>query len=301
MAGGVTPLAGGAAHVAGGRGFLGAAVVPALRSAGLTVSASGREGLPLPDERANVETLIWCAGGREGAPAALWQVHVEAACAAVSECPALRAVIYVSSGEVYGAQPVPYLEDAPRLGVSHYALSKIRGEDAISALCWHRGLDLTIVRPSLVYGPEQAAAMLLPSAIRAFLDGKPFPATAGEQTRDWIFVEDVAQAIATIATMAIRQPSPRCQLYNLSSERERTVRGALALAAALVDDRAPSLIRWGALPYREHETMRYALSSVRARRELDWAPRISFEDGLAACIAATRSAHRGLAPEVSIG
>lgn len=267
----------------------------ALRRAGLRVSVSGREGMPpSTDEKLEpIETLIWCAGGREGAPAALWQVHVEAACAAVRGCPALRQLIYVSSGEVYGAQAVPYREDAPRLGTSHYALAKIRGEDAVSALCAQREIALTIVRPSLIYGPGQAPAMLLPSAIRAFLDEQPFPATAGEQTRDWIFVEDVAEAIATIAiaaTAAARRAPPRCDHYNLSSERERTVRSALTLAAALVDDRAPSSIQWGALPYRADETMRYALSSARARRELAWAPRTSFEDGLAACIAAARAA-----------
>lgn len=289
MAGGVTALGGSAAHVAGGRGFLGAAVVRALRKAGVRVTVSGREGMPRAGEAsAEIETLIWCAGGREGAPAELWQVHVEAACAAVSGFPELRQLIYVSSGEVYGAQAVPYDEELPRLGTSHYALAKIRGEDAMSALCWQRDVALAIVRPSLIYGPEQAPAMLLPSAIRAFLDGKPFPATAGQQTRDWIFVEDVAEAIAMIATATARHSPQRCALYNLSSEHERTVRSALTLAAALVDDRAPSSIQWGALPYREHETMRYALSSARARRELAWAPRTSFEDGLAACIAAAR-------------
>lgn len=284
MAGGLAPAGSGAAHVAGGRGFLGKAIARALERAGWRVSVSGREGAAAADE----EVLLWCAGGRggrEGAPAALWHVHVEAACAAVSARPALRQLVYVSSGEVYGEQAAPFGEEAPLLGKSPYALAKIRGEDALSALCWQRDVALTIVRPSLIYGPEQAPAMLLPAAIRALLDGEPFATTAGEQTRDWIFVDDVAAAVAAICA---RPPAQLRGVYNLSSGQERSVRSALTAAAALVGGRAPALLQWGALPYREHETMRYALASARARQDLAWAPRTSFEEGLAVSVAAAR-------------
>jgi nucleoside-diphosphate-sugar epimerase len=290
VAGGVTSLAGGAAHVAGGRGFLGAAVVRALRLAGRRVSVSGREGMPprtADEASAEVETLIWCAGGREGAPAALWQVHVEAACAAVSGCPALRALIYVSSGEVYGAQAVPYLEEAPRLGVSHYALAKIRGEDALSALCSQRGIDLTIVRPSVIYGPAQLPPQLFPSAIERLLRGEALPVTSGEQTRDWIFVDDVAAAIAAVVHRRATGT------FNVASDREVSVRHALTLLAEQLGGGAPAHIQWGALPYREHETMRYALDAARARAQLDWAPRVSLEEGMAVCVRAARSAAPG--------
>lgn len=299
MAGGLAsaPRPRGAAHVVGGRGFLGSAIVRALARAGWRVSASGREGTASDEGTASPdETLIWCAGergGREGAPEALWHVHVEAACAAVSQRPALRALIYVSSGEVYGEQAVPFAEDAPLLGQSAYALAKRRGEDALTALCWQRGLALTIVRPSLIYGPAQAPAMLLPAALRALVAGAPFPTTAGAQTRDWIFVDDVAAAIAQIAARIAEPPAPEqggLRIYNLASERERTVRSALTLAASLVGPGAVERIQWGALPYRPHETMRYVLSAARARRELDWAPRTSFEAGLAACVLAARRA-----------
>lgn len=295
MAGGLAsaPCPRGAAHVAGGRGFLGSAVVRALTSGGWRVSASGRQGAATAEDSAAAdETLIWCAGergGREGAPEALWHVHVEAACAAVSQRPALRALIYVSSGEVYGEQAVPFEEDAPLLGQSAYAMAKRGGEDALSALCWQRGLALTIVRPSLIYGPAQAPTMLLPAALRALVDGASFPTTAGAQTRDWIFVDDVAAAIAQLA--ALPCPERRgLRIYNLSSERERTVRSALSLAASLVGPGAAERLQWGALPYREHETMRYVLSAARARRELAWAPSTSFEAGLAACVQAARRA-----------
>lgn len=69
---------------------------------------------------------------------------------------------------------------------------------------------------------------------------------------------------------------------------ERSVRSALTLAAKLVGAPAEERIQWGARAYREHETMRYALSAERARRDLAWAPRTSFEDGLALCIEAAR-------------
>jgi nucleoside-diphosphate-sugar epimerase len=268
-------------HVAGGRGFLGAAVVRALQRAGVGVSASGREGIA-PDERPRITTLVWCAGSRAAELAALWGDHVEAPAAAMSALPALRAVIYTSSAEVYGTQPVPYPETAPRLGASAYARAKIYGEDTLTALCWPRGITLAIARPSVIYGPGQPPAMLLAQALAHLLRGEPLLVTAGAQTRDWLFVDDAAAALAALAVQRGHG------VYNLGSGHERSVRGVLEQLAALVDADAAALIRWGALPYRDDETMRYALAIERARAELGWSPATTLEAGLAACVQAAR-------------
>jgi nucleoside-diphosphate-sugar epimerase len=206
------------AHVAGGHGFIGSAVVRALLPHGHVVTRSGREPIPM-DTRAQAHTLVWCAGAGRDEPQGLWPVHVEAACATVDSLPRLRAVVYVSSGEVYGVQPVPFTEASPRLGASPYAKAKMQGEDAVSALCWQRGLALAILRPAVVYGPGQAAtSMLIPTLIAQLMQQQRVQVTAGEQTRDWVFVDDVAAAIATVVA------GEREGVYNLGSGTELSVR-----------------------------------------------------------------------------
>lgn len=283
----VPPVAGGLAdghvHVAGGRGFLGTAVATALRRGGATVSVSGREGIA-DEDRPRITTLVWCAGNRDAELAALWRAHVAAPVAAVGELPALRAVVYVSSAEVYGVQPVPYPERAPRLGRSAYARAKLFGEDALAALCGQRDLALAIARPGVIYGPGQPPSLLIPEAIDHLLRGQPLATTGGAQTRDWIFIDDAAAAIAAMALRNARGS------FNVGSGEERSVRALLEQLAALVGAEAAALVQWGARPYRDGETLRYALAIEQARAELGWAPTTTLEAGLAACVQAARAA-----------
>jgi nucleoside-diphosphate-sugar epimerase len=272
-------------QVAGGRGFIGAAVAAALRRAGVDVEVSGREPALVPAAhrpRRPIETLIWCAGGR-GDLAAMTEAHVEAPLRAVRINPGLRSVVYLSSGEVYGSQAVPFRETAPRLGKGDYARSKISGENALAALCAERRLALTILRPAVVYGPGQAGTMLIPSAITHLCEGRPLALTAGEQTRDWVHVDDVAAAVA--ATVARHGAG----IYNLGSGREVTVRAAMEPLAEAVGPHARALLRWGELPYRAEEQMRYALDADLAEEALRWRPRIGFAEGVAECVRAFRA------------
>jgi nucleoside-diphosphate-sugar epimerase len=273
---------------------VGRAVMRALRRDGLAATASGQPAAGellsaalLADDAA--DTLVWCAGGRGEDARAMWRAHVESAGAAVGALPALRSVVYVSSGEIYGAQTPPFVEKAARLGTSAYARAKMRGEDAMAALCWPRGLALAIVRPAVVYGPGQAAGMLVPSAIARLRGGQELAVTAGAQTRDWIFVDDVAAGIAAAVTRRAEG------VFNLGSGREVTVREMISTIAAAVGGDAAARVRWGALPYRDGEPMRYALCERRARAQLGVGAEVSLADGLAACVAAAEAAEAGTA------
>lgn len=263
-----------AVQVVGGRGFVGAAVVRALHGEGATVTVSGREPGSL-DPAAQI--LVWSAGSRAGEADELEEAHVHAPLAALAALPRVEAVVYLSSGEVYGAQAPPFDEAAPRLGTSAYARAKIRGEDAVERACADRGVRAVIVRPSVVYGPRQRPRQLLPHALEALRAGRPVALTAGEQTRDWIYVDDAARAVAALAL------GDHAGAFNVGSGQERTVRAALLELAQLLA--APAeLLRFGALPYRPDEPMRYALSCERLRNEVGFRPRVPWRDGLARCL-----------------
>jgi nucleoside-diphosphate-sugar epimerase len=276
-------------HVVGGRGFVGRAVVRALRGSGAAVRVSGRPaaGALLSDELLgdeDAEVLMWCAGQRSEDVAGMQRAHVEAACAAMGAMAKVRAVVYVSSGEIYGGQEVPFEESAARLGASVYARAKIRGEDALAAMCWRRGVALAIARPAVVYGPGQPEGMLVPSAVGQLVRGEGLEVTSGEQTRDWVYVDDVAAALAALARR-------KCEgIYNVSSEQEVSVRAMVAQIAAAVGGDAAARVRWGARAQRAGEVARYALSATRARAELGWRATTTLETGLEACVLAARGA-----------
>jgi nucleoside-diphosphate-sugar epimerase len=223
----------------GGKGFIATAAAHALTAAGWEVRLFGREGPPQDGD-----LLVWAAGGRAGD---LEEDHVHAAVRAARR---VRQVVYLSSGEVYGAQPPPFTEDLPLLGDSPYARAKIAGEQALPGAA--------ILRPAVVYGPGQQGEQLIPAMLRARAERKAFRMTRGEQTRDFVHVDDVAAAVVLVAG--------RAGVYNCGTGVEtRVIEVARAVLPA-------ELIDAGALPYRPNEQMRYALDASRLAA-LGWRPR----------------------------
>lgn len=267
--------------VAGGVGFIGRSIVSCLRASGHNVQPAGRADTHALLAR-GADVLVWSAGNRHPALELCMKEHCHGPVAALRAVPGLRTMIYLSSGEVYGSQEVPFVEGMERRGSSAYARAKMAGEDALAQACGERGVTLCVLRPSVVYGPEQSGAMFVPSVIRALVSGQRVPMTAGEQTRDFVHVEDVAAA-ASACVLARASGT-----WNVSSGEERRLLDVAHLIAAQVDPGAASLLGIGELPYREGEQMRYVLNCTRAREELGWQARVGLHAGIAECVARAR-------------
>lgn len=269
--------------LAGAGGFIGRRLAPALGADGHDVVGFGREGLT-PGQ--TLDALVWAAGGRRGSAAELEAVHAHApleALAALAHAPAR--VVYLSSGEVYGVQPVPFREDAPARGESPYARAKLSGERMLTEACGNAGTALFVLRPAVVYGPGQHGSMLIPSLIHALGSGQPLDLTPGAQTRDFLHVNDLVRLVARCL-----EPDAAPGVYNAGTGVETSV---LALAQRLAHLGGPDrerLLRPGALPYRNGEQMRYALDPTRALERLGFRTEVDLAAGLAKLVASTPTA-----------
>jgi nucleoside-diphosphate-sugar epimerase len=256
--------------VAGGQGFIGARVVQEL---GADALAFGREGAP----GVAFDAMVWAAGRRSNDTAELEAAHVAAPLAALARVRAGGRFVYLGSGEVYGPAQVPFRETQAPDPRSGYALAKLRGENALASAAAAADVTLIVLRLAVVYGPGQAGTMLLPSLLAALRAGRRVPMTRGEQTRDFVHVDDVAAAVrAALAEGA------HGGLYNVGSGAEtRVADAALALARLVGGEAAVALVGLGELPYREGEQMRYLLDGGRARAALGFVPHVALADGLA--------------------
>jgi dTDP-glucose 4,6-dehydratase len=193
--------------------------------------------------------------------------------------------VQVSTDEVYGELPWRdptkdgemgdrFTERTPLAPRSPYSASKAAADLLCQAYHHTHGLDVVITRCSNNYGPYQFPEKLIPLMLTRALEGRPLPVYGdGLHVRDWIYVED--HCLGLLAALDRGRPGAT---YNFGGDAERTnlhvVRSILRLL-----DRDEDLIRH--VPDRPGHDRRYAVDSSLARSELDWAPKMSFEAGLA--------------------
>jgi dTDP-glucose 4,6-dehydratase len=192
---------------------------------------------------------------------------------------------HVSTDEVYGdlgRDDPPFTEDTPYNPSSPYAASKAAADHLVRA--WHRthGLPVLLSHCSNNYGPYQFPEKLIPLMICNALEGKPLPVYGdGENVREWLHVDDHARALRRV----LEAGTPG-RTYNIGGEASYTNLEIVKAICAILDQIAPrvggahaELVRFVA--DRPGHDRRYAVDDTRARAELGWQPRETFDAGLA--------------------
>jgi nucleoside-diphosphate-sugar epimerase len=192
-------------------------------------------------------------------------------------------VVFVSTGRVYDhALPIPFDETATRnLYWGEYARNKIAGEDAVLRRHRERGLPVSIVRPTHVFGPlntRNNETFFFDRLVR----GRPIVVPSpGGWLRQFGHVEDLADAIAAI----LGNPAASGQSYNITGEEAISQVGFVELIAevlgrplTLVTAPAGAKVPFGQnLVYDCHAVY----TTTKARRELGLRPRYTLASGLA--------------------
>lgn len=193
-----------------------------------------------------------------------------------------RTLVHVSSSEAYGtAQVVPMDEGHPLRPLTPYAASKAAADHIVLAYRATFGLDLAVVRPFNTYGPRQnigSYAGVVPIFIENALRGRPLVVYGdGDQTRDFIFVRDTAEAIFH----AYEREETRGLVVNVASGEATTVNG---LARAILTATGADVpIQHG--PPRPADVRRHRGDTALARRLLSFAPHTDLSSGLSETVA----------------
>jgi dTDP-glucose 4,6-dehydratase len=192
--------------------------------------------------------------------------------------------VHVSTDEVFGSLGAEgrFTEETPYRPSSPYSASKA-GADHLARAWFHTyGLPVVTTNSSNNYGPYQFPEKLIPLMIQTALAGKPLPVYGrGENVRDWLYVDDHADALV----LALERARPG-DTYNVGGGSERRNVDVVRAICALVDELAPddrigsraSLVRFVA--DRPGHDLRYAIDGTKIERELGWRPRETFESGL---------------------
>ena len=207
-----------------------------------------------------------------------------------------RFVLIGTSGE-YGPG-VGHREDGPIRPNSEYGATRAAATIVARAFAARHGLDVVVVRPFAVFGPFEPAYRLVPQVIHGALRGVPIRISTGDQTRDYVYLDDVIDGIACACTVA----GATNGTFNLCTGVETSVRDAALLAASLVSAEAAGRIETGAVAPIPGEMGRTSGDPSRARHRLGWQPRHDLASGLTRTVAWFRDvgsrmpAYRAAAP-----
>ena len=193
---------------------------------------------------------------------------------------------HISTDEVFGSlgPSGKFTEDTPYDPRSPYSASKAASDHLVRA--WHEtyGLPVVLTNCSNNYGPYHFPEKLIPVVILKALSGAPIPIYGtGDNIRDWLYVEDHAEALLTVV-----QRGQLGRSYNIGGENEATNLQLVQKICAILDERRP-----GNKPYAEQITyvadrpghdQRYAIDPARIRDELGWRPSVTLDQGLARTI-----------------
>ncbi|MEM9232267.1 MAG: dTDP-glucose 4,6-dehydratase [Pseudomonadota bacterium] len=189
---------------------------------------------------------------------------------------------HVSTDEVYGSLgPTGFFTEEtaydPR---SPYSASKAASDHLVRAWAETYGLPVVVTNCSNNYGPYQFPEKLIPVVILKALARQPIPVYGrGDNVRDWLYVEDHADALLTVLDRGVLG-----RTYNIGGENEMQNIEIVRTICAILDRLRP-----GGPPYADQITfvsdrpghdMRYAIDPDRIRTELGWRPSVTLEEGL---------------------
>ncbi|GAB4274796.1 MAG: dTDP-glucose 4,6-dehydratase [Pararhodobacter sp.] len=192
---------------------------------------------------------------------------------------------HVSTDEVFGSLPpdpaVKFSEATPYDPRSPYSASKAASDHLVRA--WHHtyGLPVVLSNCSNNYGPYHFPEKLIPVTILSALAGKALPIYGdGSNIRDWLYVEDHADAL-----LLVLEKGQIGRSYNIGGENERSNLELVKTLCAILDRKRPRAQGSYAdqitfVADRPGHDARYAIDPTRIRTELGWRPSMTVEEGL---------------------
>ncbi|ABI93428.1 dTDP-glucose 4,6-dehydratase (plasmid) [Roseobacter denitrificans] len=201
---------------------------------------------------------------------------------------------HISTDEVFGSLGATgqFTETTPYDPRSPYSASKAASDHLVRAWAETYGLPIVMTNCSNNYGPYHFPEKLIPVVILNALAGKDIPVYGvGENVRDWLYVEDHADALLTVLAKGAVGRS-----YNIGGENEAKNIDIVRMICAILDTKKPKTTPSGSaaaghdkpsyadqitfVTDRPGHDLRYAIDPTRIATELGWRPSVTLEEGL---------------------
>ena len=186
-----------------------------------------------------------------------------------------KSFINIGTCGEYSGKSVPFLESNREAPISPYLLSKVFSTHLSSYLGKMENFPIITLRPFLTYGPRQINGQFIPFLISNLIEGKKVKVTKMEQTKEFVYVDDVIEALIMVPFKEI----PYGEIINIGPGKETKIREVAEIICESIGRDFNEYIEMS-LPHREGEAMHFYGSNEKAKNLLGWEPKISVEDGL---------------------
>ena len=182
--------------------------------------------------------------------------------------------IFTSSSEIYGNNESPFHENQLPKPVSPYSLSKVNAEMLIQTYCLNNNKKFTNLRIFNFYGENMPEDFFIPQMINSLKREEDFLMTKGEQTRDFLYVDDVVEALLLTA----KNTNSYNETMNVCSGKGTK----LSELATEVNEKmnAKAKIIFGAIPYRDNEVWEMIGDNSKIKQKLGFEPQVNLENGI---------------------
>ncbi len=189
----------------------------------------------------------------------------------ISSC---QSIIVAGTSEEYGNNQVPFKEYYKEDPISPYSFSKVCASYLSKMLFNVYKLPIITLRPTLAYGPGQKETMFIPTLIKTLLRNERFIMTPGEQTRDFLFIDDLVNAYIHAGV----SEGHFGEIFNIGSGKAYKIKDIAYRIASFLDKQ--NFLKIGAKDYRKSEIMSYFVDISKANNYLNWTPKIEIDEGL---------------------
>ena len=185
----------------------------------------------------------------------------------------LKGFVQIGSSDEYGANIAPQKENQREMPMSPYSIAKTSATHFLQMLYRTERFPVVILRLFLVYGPGQDCGRFLPQIIKGCFSGKEFETSAGEQLRDFCYIDDITDGILR----TIKSDNINGEIINLASGDPISIRTVIEKVKTYIGKGNP---KFGKIAYRAGENMSLYADTSKAKQLLGWRSKTAIDDGI---------------------
>ncbi len=190
------------------------------------------------------------------------------------------AFVQMGSCIEYGNSKSPQKENIkcnPKLIKSTYGKAKLLTTIYLVSLFRKKNFPSTILRLYLAYGPRQDINRFLPIIINGCIKNKKFPCSAGNQLRDFVYIDDVVEAIIK----SLVNKNARGQIINIGSGKPKQIKKIIEYIKKFLKGGRP---QFGEIKFRKDEILKLYANISKAKNKINWKPKVTFSKGIKSTI-----------------